>query len=68
MPELEVFIPFVRLREFGIPWSRVHLRRLVRRGAFPAPVEISANRRGWRKSDLLAWQEKRPERGRAAAP
>lgn len=56
---LKVFIPYRRPREFGAPWSKVHVWRLVKAGQFPAPVAISANRRAWRESDLRAWQTSR---------
>lgn len=34
--------------------------RQVKRGAFPAPVELSPNRVGWRREDLTRWLAERP--------
>lgn len=35
--------------------SRTTAWRLQNRGAFPAPVQISAGRVGWRQEDVEAW-------------
>lgn len=47
MPELEVLT--------GL--SRATIYRLIRQGAFPAAVELSANSRGWFASHVQSWQE-----------
>ena len=60
MVELEEYVPFYRLIEYGFPWCRVHVNRLIAQGRFPAPVKLSPNRIGWRKSDLLALQQTLP--------
>jgi prophage regulatory protein len=59
-PEDEVFVPFAELSAHGIPYTRVHLRRLVARGLFPRPVQLSANRIAWTTSALAAWKASRP--------
>ena len=59
-PESGVFVPYVGLRSRGIFYSRVHLRRLIARGLFPAPVQVSANRIAWRADDLANWAASRP--------
>ena len=41
--------------ERGIGFSRVHIRRLWRAGAFPKPVQVSAHRIGWLASELDQW-------------
>jgi hypothetical protein len=56
----EVFIPYDRLADHGIRYTRVHLRRLIARGLFPAPVMLSPNRLAWRLSDLEEWKGSRP--------
>ncbi len=56
----ETLVSYCYLRQHGIPYSRVHLARLMRAGRFPAAVQISANRIGWRLSDLEAWKTSRP--------
>jgi hypothetical protein len=55
-----VFVAYSGLRERGIVYSRVHLRRLIARGFFPAPVQISPNRVAWRAEDLASWMQSRP--------
>jgi hypothetical protein len=56
----EVFLGYPTLRRHGIEYTRVHLRRLIVRGLFPAPVLLSPNRIAWRRSDLIAWMAARP--------
>ncbi len=37
--------------------SRVTLYRLVRAGAFPAPVAVSGRSIRWPEDDIAAWQD-----------
>lgn len=37
------------------------IRRMIERGEFPAPIQISPRAIGWRKSDIHAWLSSRPE-------
>lgn len=39
----------------GIGYSRDHLRRLVKAGAFPKPVNLSSARIAWREADVQEW-------------
>ena len=39
----------------GIAYSRDHLRRKVKAGEFPAPVQVSDRRIAWREDDVDAW-------------
>ena len=51
-----------------VPMHRSTRYRKVRDGTFPAPIWISANRRVWRLSAIVAWiaeREKHPLRPRA---
>jgi predicted DNA-binding transcriptional regulator AlpA len=49
-------LTFADLRSFGITISRIQVRRLVRAGRFPAPVEMSPGGRiYWRRSDIEQW-------------
>ena len=59
-PDDEVFIPYGGLPAHGICFTRVHIRRLVARGLFPAPVMLSPNRVAWRSSEIAAWKASRP--------
>jgi predicted DNA-binding transcriptional regulator AlpA len=54
------FVGFSELAGLGIPYTRVHLRRLIMKKLFPAPVQLSANRIAWRMSELAAWKASRP--------
>jgi predicted DNA-binding transcriptional regulator AlpA len=58
--EAEVFVPYADLKSHGVSYTRVHLRRLVDRKLFPAPVMLSANRIAWRLSDIVTWKATRP--------
>ncbi len=40
--------------------SESTLEKLVRQGQFPAPVQLSANRVGYRVRDLREWLDARP--------
>ena len=41
---------------FGLSYSRDHIRRLVKRGAFPAPkVKLSSRLNAWSARDIRAW-------------
>lgn len=46
-------------REFGVPFSRMHIYRLVKGGTFPAPIKLSANRIAWKASAVQAWIDAR---------
>ena len=59
-PEAEIFVAFTQLREHGVVYTRVHIRRLVAQGLFPVPVLMSPNRVAWRLSDLARWKASRP--------
>ena len=59
-PESEIFVGYDQLRDHGVPYSRVHLRRLIEQGHFPRPHILSPNRIAWRISDLAVWKASRP--------
>jgi predicted DNA-binding transcriptional regulator AlpA len=58
--EAEVFIPYKKLAEHGLHYSRVHLRRLQASGLFPLPSLLSPNRQAYRLSEIAAWKANRP--------
>ena len=58
--ENEIFVSYDQLRNHGVTFSRVHLRRLIELGQFPRPHLLSANRIAWRISELAAWKAARP--------
>ncbi len=43
----------------GIPYSRVHLRRLEAAGSFPGRVQLGGNAVAWIESEIDAWLEER---------
>ena len=45
---------------YGIKWSKVHVKRLVRQGRFPKPITLGFGERGanasaWLSSSIDAW-------------
>jgi len=56
------FITFEQLCLLGINYSRVHLRRLIRDGDFPAAYELSPNRVAWKRSEIMLWLANRAVR------
>jgi hypothetical protein len=60
MPD-EIFVIYSDLPNYGIPrYSRKHLLDLMKRGQFPAAVQLSPNRVAWRASALQEWIASRP--------
>jgi prophage regulatory protein len=63
---------FLRLPElarspYSIPFSRMHIWRLVRDGKFPAPVRLGENTIAWDEAEILAWLAARMD-ARKAGP
>ena len=51
---------FAQLKLRGIPYSRVHLSRLIDESRFPKPIRLSEGGRiAWLSSDLDAWLNSR---------
>ncbi len=42
-----IFVPYPELKNHGIKYTRVHLNRLIARGLFPSPVQLTPNRIAW---------------------
>lgn len=51
----------------GIGYSRDHLRRKVKDGSFPAPVQISESRIAWVEAEVDQWLKAKAEARPAAA-
>lgn len=65
----DVIIPASEFGRYGLPeFSKPARRRLIDAGKFPAPLEISPNRVGWRAGDLKLWRASRPVRRGYSAP
>jgi prophage regulatory protein len=50
-----------------VPLTRITIWRMVRQGRFPAPIQLTSSRIGWRLSAVLDWlneREQHPERRR----
>src|SRR5438876_7189515 len=58
--ESKIFVPFPELKDYGFPWSRVHIGDLVKRGEFPAPRQLSRNRIAWIHEELVTFAASRP--------
>jgi len=48
-------INFAGLRDKGIPYSAVWIRKLVADGKFPKPISLSANRVAFIESEIDQW-------------
>lgn len=61
-------VPFNQLEDFGIVYSRTHIKRLMDDDKFPRPVKVGERRIAWLESEILAWLEARvAERDNKAA-
>jgi prophage regulatory protein len=60
-------LSFPELRPRGVPYSREHLRRLVKEEKFPAPVSLSPKRMAWHEADIEEWIAGLPRRSPKAA-
>jgi prophage regulatory protein len=38
-----------------VPFSKVHIYRLIKKGEFPRPVRLGKKRVGWPENVLAAW-------------
>ena len=48
----------------GIPWSREHVRRMVKAGKFPSPFKLSEKGRNfWSEEAVDRWLEERAAKG-----
>jgi prophage regulatory protein len=61
-PTGRVFYSYLDLRARGIPYSRVHLRRMERAGQFPMHVALGAGNNvqtsiAWVASEINAWED-----------
>lgn len=45
-------LSFRDLRDRGIPFTRQHIHKLVKRGEFPSPFKIGANTNAWNDSEI----------------
>ena len=61
-------IPYAQLRDRGIVFSRVHLRRLIEAGLFPAPVHVSERRIAWVAAEIDAFLERRADERSGTSP
>ena len=43
----------------GIPYCRVHLRRMMRAGTFPQAVQLGPNSAAWVEEEVDRWSEER---------
>src|SRR5262249_42937061 len=59
LPDDAVIVAYGDLAAFVITYARVHINRLIKDGKFPPPVRISANRIGWRRSDIVEFARSR---------
>lgn len=59
-PELSNFIDVKEVSRLCGGLARSTIWRMTKKGTFPAPVQLSERRIGWRRSDIEAWLRSRP--------
>lgn len=47
------------LRQYGIPYSFVHIKRLEDAGGFPKRIQLSQNRVAWYLHEIEEWVAER---------
>lgn len=45
--------------EMGVPYSHVHIWRLVKAGQFPAPLKLGPRKVAWLRSEVEEWIEQK---------
>ena len=59
---VQIISGYKGLRERGITHTRVAIWKMMKRGEFPASIELSENRIGWYAHEIDAWLLSRPRR------
>lgn len=54
-----ILLSYDDLRQFGIKYSREHLRRLEADSKFPERIRLSPSRVVWLQSEILEWLDER---------
>ena len=55
------------LREKGIPFTKQHIDRLIRKGEFPRPIKIGSNTNAWIEDEVDQYVADRVTQRDAAA-
>jgi prophage regulatory protein len=63
-PERSLRLPEVQAL---VPYSKMHIDRLEKAGAFPRRIKIGAGRVIWKQSEIIAWLENKRAETKAAA-
>jgi prophage regulatory protein len=58
-PTSRRLVPYPALKERGIPFTRVHLRRLEDAGKFPLHIDLGENTIAWFEDELDAFIERK---------
>jgi len=53
-------VPYPALKERGIPFTRVHLRRLEEAGLFPRHIDLGENTIAWFEDEIDDLIERKP--------
>lgn len=53
--QLQRLLSYKELKAAGVPYSRMHLRRLMQARKFPQQVQLSSQRIGWFEHELADW-------------
>jgi predicted DNA-binding transcriptional regulator AlpA len=57
---VQEFITYPELQAYGIPYTRVHLNRLMAASKFPMAVKLGANRIAWTRHSIEHYLATRP--------
>ncbi len=55
MSGAQKILRFTDLKEAGVPWCRMHIDRLERKGKFPKRVRLGPGTIGWVESEIAAF-------------
>jgi prophage regulatory protein len=53
------FLHYKDLKRKGVPFSRVHVGRMVKEGRFPKPVKLGEKENCWIESEIEDWLAER---------
>jgi predicted DNA-binding transcriptional regulator AlpA len=58
-PRPRRLVSYPELKQLGIPWTRVHIRRLEAKSRFPRHIDLSGNTIVWLEHEIEAFIERK---------
>ncbi|SFG13155.1 prophage regulatory protein [Novosphingobium sp. CF614] len=62
------YLAFPDLKAKGIPFTRQHLHRLIRKGRFPPPLKLGEGTNRWIEDEIDQWLAERAMERSSRAP